>query len=181
MRNFIKIWYNTTKEIAATMYGKKFAWIGLVSWLLGFVGTAIIIAVWIKCGFIAALKFYGLTCLAFSWLFVLTIARMCIMRAHSDNHVVNNFNKWFKKKNDVVVIVGAKWADPEHQNLITHTFKSYKDDVEELNLNKLMLIEILENYYDDTHGTEDTEARSDAFETITNNVDEILDKIASLD
>lgn len=180
MRNFIKTWYNTTKNVSSTMYGKKFAWIGAVSQLLGFIGTAILIAVWIKCGFITTLKVYGWMCLAFSWLFILTITRICIMRANSDNRVVHDFKKWSSKKNDVVALVGAKWTDNTHQNFTTHTFKSYEDELDEFNLNKLILIEVLENYYDNTHGTEDTDSRRNAFEAITNNVDEVFDKIASL-
>lgn len=104
---------------------------------------------------------------------------MCIMKT-SNNHVVHDFKKWSSKKN-VIALIGAKWTDNTHQNFTTHTFKSYEDELDGFNLNKLLLIEVLENYYDNTHSTEDTEARSDAFEAITNNVDEILDKIASLD
>lgn len=94
--------------------------------------------------------------------------------------IVDDFNNWLDSDDEVVAITVAKWSARNRENLITHTFKSHDDEVEDLNLNKLMLVEVLENWYDNTHNSPD-EKRQAAFAAILKKADEILDSIIDLE
>ncbi len=103
------------------------------------------------------------------------------MNASNDNNnVIIDFNNWCDNDKDVVVVMAAKWSARNRENLITHSFKSHDDEVENLNLNKLMLVEVLENWYDNTHNSSD-EKRQAAFAAIQKKADEILDSIIDLE
>ena len=95
--------------------------------------------------------------------------------------IVDDFNNWLDSDDEVVAIMAAKWNDKNHENFRMHTFKDNGEDPKNPNLNKLLLIEVLENWYDVTHGTNiDPIKRKAAFDTIIEDAGNILDMIESM-
>jgi hypothetical protein len=70
MKNFfkkiaetIKAWWDITVSVSTLVYGEKGWWISVLTELLGVVVLVAQIVIWIKHGFIASIKFYGICCL----------------------------------------------------------------------------------------------------------------------
>ena len=96
-----------------------------------------------------------------------------------NNTVIDDFNNWIPEEDDkIVCIAAAKWDDDEF--LLTHTFKS---EGEGLNLNKLLAVEIFQNWYDNTHDCasrkhkKTTEERKEDYDKILKLIDKMLTKI----
>ena len=92
------------------------------------------------------------------------------------NTVIDDFNNWIPEQDDkIVCIAAAKWDDDEF--LLTHTFKS---EGEGLNLNKLLTVETLQNWYDNTHDCVRSQKQKKDFDKILKLVDKMLAKVEKM-
>ena len=53
----IKFWAETLAFGSRAIYGEKFGWVGLASYIVGLISLVLSIVIWINSGFIAMLKF----------------------------------------------------------------------------------------------------------------------------
>ena len=53
----IKFWAETLAFGSRMIYGEKFGWVGLASYIVGLISLILSVVIWINSGFVAMLKF----------------------------------------------------------------------------------------------------------------------------
>ena len=92
---------------------------------------------------------------------------------------LTDFNNWTPADdNDIVGIIGLKWADKTHENYTTHSFYD-SDEIKDVYFHRLTLREVLCSVYDKSHENP-LDANSEEAAAIMEIVRETIDKVVKL-